>query len=232
MSKKFTTQEFIIKANYIHNNFYNYSKVKYINIYTKVIIICPKHGHFWQRPNDHINNKNGCPKCKFEKLSSIFQKDLQTFTQQANKIHNNFYNYSQTIYKGTNNKIKINCPIHGCFLQTPHNHLNGQGCPRCRNSKGEKQIENYLIENNIKFIPQKRFKDCRNKRPLPFDFYLPELNTCIEYDGRQHYDSSSKYYSKQIIINDIIKTKYCQENNVSLIRITNNIQKSISHLLK
>jgi very-short-patch-repair endonuclease len=96
------------------------------------------------------------------------------------------------------------------------------GCLICKQSKGEEMIKQYCVNNNINYEPQKRFNNCRGKsKPLPFDFYLPKLNTCIEYDGKQHYDTRSKYYSKNLIKNDHIKTEYCINKGITLIRLIN-----------
>lgn len=74
------------------------------------------------------------------------------------------------------------------FEQSPNDHLGKKtGCPICKESNGENIVRKYLSDNHIKYIPQHRFKDCRDKNPLPFDFYLPKYNTCIEYDGEQHF---------------------------------------------
>jgi len=90
-------------------------------------------------------------------------------------------------------KIKIICKNHGEFTTTPNNHLRGSGCPSCGQSKGEDRIQKLLEENNIKFIKQHRFPDCKNIKPLSFDFYLLEYNTCIEFDGIQHFEPRIKF---------------------------------------
>lgn len=90
-------------------------------------------------------------------------------------------------------------------------------------SKGELYIEEILQELNIDFEQQKRFKNCKNKRTLPFDFYIPKYSTCIEYDGEQHYKSidfwggEERFTQRQL--NDKIKDDYCNKNNICLIRI-------------
>lgn len=90
-------------------------------------------------------------------------------------------------------------------------------------SKGENLIREYLDSHNIKFEEQKRFHDCRNTYPLPFDFYLPDYNTCIEFDGRQHFEIVEHWGGeeafKYIIKNDSIKSQYCNDKNINLIRI-------------
>lgn len=122
------------------------------------------------------------------------------------------------------NKVKIKCIKHGYFYQSPKSHINqSQGCPLCRSSKGEIKILNYLDKNNIKCCPQYKFKDCKNIKPLPFDFYLPDHNILIEFDGEQHYFSIDFFGGEEnfsyIKNNDKIKTDYCFNNNIKLIRI-------------
>ena len=141
MSKSLTTQIFIERAKKIHGDKYNYSKVNYINITTKVCIICSKHGEFWQRPNDHLLGK-GCSKCAFNRTLTTNE-----FIDKANKIHNNFYIYDKTAYKKAKEKVTITCPIHGDFLQTPQHHLMGCGCPKCR----------YIKSANSKRLSTKEF---------------------------------------------------------------------------
>lgn len=211
---------FIENANLIHNNKYDYSKVKYINNKTEVCIICLEHGEFWQRPDKHINSKQGCPKCQG------YNKTNQNFIQQAKQIHGDKYDYSKIIYQTATKKICITCSKHGNFLQQPNNHLSNQGCPKCQRSKGEEQISKWLTEHNIYFETQKRFNECKNKRSLPFDFYLPNHNLLIEYDGEQHFNpyrgrQQDKYIQKlkQVQHHDFIKNNYCKQNNIQLIRI-------------
>lgn len=107
------------------------------------------------------------------------------FIERSKIIHNYIYNYDKVVYVNNTTKVIIVCPIHDEFFQKASYHLSGRGCQKCSSSKGELFIWNFLKTNNIKFIEEKRFKECKNKRPLPFDFYLPEYNMCIEYDGRQ-----------------------------------------------
>ena len=101
--------------------------------------------------------------------------------------------------------------------------MNGAGCPKCMSSKGEKEIYNFLTNNNILFIQQKRFIDCRNILPLPFDFYLSVYNLCIEFDGQQHFKEvkifGGKEKFKQTQKHDKIKNDYCSKNNINILRI-------------
>lgn len=227
MPKKSNTAEFIIKSHKVHGNKYDYSQVEYIKSILKVCIICPIHGEFWQRPDCHINLKQGCPKC-----AGNIQMTTEQFITKAKKVHGNNYQYPKTKYKSTHETLEILCPKHGSFFQQAQVHLQNHGCPKCQRSIGEHKIEKWLHSQNISFIPQKRFKECYNKRSLPFDFYLPEFNICIEFDGKQHFLKNSLYYSKDIKQNDIIKTRFCKNKNIRLIRISykENIQQSLNNL--
>ena len=136
--------EFTKKATEIHGNKYDYSKAEYINSHTKVCIICPEHGEFWQTPTNHLSG-NGCPKC-----IKLFN-DINNFIFEAEKVHNNRYDYSKSEYKSTRSKICIICPEHGEFWQTPLNHLKGNGCPKCKTSIMENKVIRELNNKKIKF---------------------------------------------------------------------------------
>lgn len=221
-TKKLTYDIFVKKSNHKHNFKYDYSLVEYQNDKIKVKIICLIHGVFEQRPDHHLKGF-GCKYCGYWFNKNKQTKSTSTFIKQASDKHNNKYNYSLINYKNNHTKIKIICPVHGVFEQQPNNHLNGDGCKKCRNSKGETKIENFLIKNDVKYIKQYVFEHCKNINPLPFDFYLTDYNICIEYDGEQHfkprwYDKNNdEFFNRQK--RDNIKNKFCEENGVKLLRI-------------
>lgn len=103
----------------------------------------------------------------------------------------------------------------------------------CRHqSKWEMFIGDYLNLLNVTFQPQKRFNDCRNQKQsdtLPFDFYLPDYNICIEYDGEHHFRPMEMWggYEKFLINqeNDKIKNEYCKNNNITLLRLPYTLSK-------
>ena len=108
--------------------------------------------------------------------------------------------------------------------QLSRGHTSSCGCRH--QSKWEIFIRDFLISLNVTFQPQKRFNDCKNKKQsdmLPFDFYLPDYNTCIEYDGEHHFHPIEMWggYEKFLVNqeNDGIKNKYCENNNINLLRI-------------
>jgi len=224
---KLTLNEFILKSNIIHGNKYNYSKSNYKNTKTKVIIGCPIHGDFEQTPNSHLSG-SGCVKCSIEQSKLT----LNEFILKSNIVHDNKYEY--TTYINSRTKTKIICPVHGIFEQTPSNHIQGSGCPICQESKGEMTIKLYLDENNIEYDRQKKFTDCLNNRHLSFDFYIPDYNLCIEYDGIQHFEPIDYFggydYFYKIKKRDKIKDDYCKNNKIRLVRIKYN--KNIIFILK
>ena len=124
-TKQHTRESFIEKANAVHNSNYDYSKVNYINYKTKVCIVCPEHGEFWQTPQRHIAGDR-CPYC-----FKNFKKTTENFIDEARRIHGDKYDYSKVEYQGNKKYITITCPEHGDFKQLPQCHLQGQGCQKC-----------------------------------------------------------------------------------------------------
>lgn len=141
------TEQFIIDAKKIHGDKYDYSKVDYVNSQTKICIICPEHGEFWQAPDIHLRG-SGCQECGNVSAKEKNKMKQETFIKKAKKIHNEKYDYSNVKYENTDTKVEIICPEHGKFLQTPHHHLHGIGCPICgANNISENKLFNILKEN-------------------------------------------------------------------------------------
>lgn len=211
---KLNTQTFIDKANQIHKNRYDYSKVHYTNTDTPVIISCKDHGDFKQIPDFHINRKCGCPKC-----SNNVKFDSLEFIDKANKIHNNTYNYSKVNYVNNKNPIIIICKKHGEFTQQPYVHLLNHGCPSCVN-KTEFKFYGKLKELYPKIKRQYKVEWCKNKLYLPFDFAIEEYKIIIEMDGEQHFKQISNWTSPEIQIEkDKYKMKCANDNGFSVIRL-------------
>ena len=147
----------------------------------------------------------------------------KSFIEKSKKIHGDKYDYSLVNYIDQKIKIIIICSKHGEFKQQPKHHLEGSGCPLCNDSKGERIILNYLKSNNLKYQYQKTFNNCKYIQKLRFDFYLSDYNICIEYDGMQHFKSINFFGGDNELIKqkekDKIKTNFCLENKIILIRI-------------
>lgn len=212
-------KEFILRSQIKHNNKYKYDLVIYTNARTKVKIICPNHGVFEQTPDAHLYAGYGCEKCARDshKLTFLSEERLSNII----KIHKNYYKYNDLSIN--NGFINICCPVHGTFSQYLYFHEYGHGCSLCNStSRGEKKIKIYLESKNIDFYMNYSFEDCKNKKRLKFDFYLPSYKVIIEYDGEHHF-KENKYFGvgnlEYITNNDNIKNQYCLDNNIRMIRI-------------
>lgn len=124
---------------------FDLSKVEFKNGRTKVCIICPIHGEFYITPQCFLKYKEGCPKC-----GPRNKRTTEEFINEANEVHNNFYDYSKTEFKKYKEKVCIICPEHGEFWQTPGHHLSGEGCPICR----------YIKSSNSKRRSVEEVKEC------------------------------------------------------------------------
>lgn len=298
--------DFIQKAKSIHGDKYDYSKVDYINNYTKVCIVCPKHGEFWQSPKNHLIQM-GCPSCGkestkekrlrtndefisdckrilgdylfFDKTNYVHSKKKVIITcpihgdfsvypcqvyrgegcpkcsseqrkkENANRFFENAnikyeckYDYSKSIYINSQTKLEVICPKHGSFWITPNTHLTYCGCPHCSESSGEKMVRERLSKYKINFKQEFFIRNdnllCLNKN-FRVDFYLPDYNTIIEYNGIQHYEENAMFNMRtleQQQERDYALRQYCNENKIKLIEIPyteyNNIEEILTKELK
>jgi very-short-patch-repair endonuclease len=227
---KLDTKSFIKKAKEIHGETYDYSLVDYKGVRTKIKIICKIHGEFEQYPSNHL--KTECIKCVRDKMIS----EHDQFLKKCKEKHNNKYDYSKVEYKNAKEKIKIKCKKHGYFFQRAGSHVSGNGCPKCKESKGEIIIREFLKSKKIRFTPQKKFKNCRNILQLSFDFYIPSLKTLIEFNGRQHYEAVELFGGEEKLKvqkeNDKIKKLFAKNNGYKLIVISYKQKKNIENILK
>ena len=202
---------FIIKAKRKWGNKYDYSLVDFKRCNTPVKIIY-ENIIYEQLPHNHLIYAP-------ERRNT---KNTDEFIEQAISYHGDKYDYSLVDYTGGKNKVSILCKVHGIFYQTPNVHMRS-GCPVCSESKGEKSIAKYLDKNNISYYRQHKFSDCRNIFELPFDFYLPKYRTAIEFDGKQHYEPIEFFGGlmayNRLKVNDKIKSDYCEDSYIDLIRI-------------
>ncbi len=157
------------------------------------------------------------------------------FKKRAVKIHGNKYDYSLVDYKNTKQQVKIICKKHGIFNQTPRDHLTGCGCSVCNISKIELKIKDYFDKNNIEYIWHWKDHNCLSplNNKLEFDFYLPNRNIIIEYDGEFHFGKVRFNFNyKRIREYDEIKDNWCKENNKRIIRIPYTEKNNIIKILE
>lgn len=188
--------------------------------------MCKIHGSYKQRLSAHLSGQ-GCPTCGIKRT-------VKNRKQEYNiKKDKNYYNYCKCHkldlpiekYKGNNISIKYKCSKCGnVYKQKPNNHYNVCSCTKCKkriNSKGEKYIKNFLDEHSINYIPQKTFNDLKDKKLLSYDFYLPEYNVLIEYQGIQHYEPrfGDKNYFKIQKLHDKLKREYAKNKDYKLLEL-------------
>lgn len=197
---------------------------------------CNKHNIEWKSNPDSILHGHGCKLCGDEKIRAKNTMSYEEYVTRLKQINPNVKCIGG--YTKATEKALHRCLIDGYEWYTdPENLLTGRGCPKCNKSHGEKEIAAWLKDHGIKYDEQKSFDDCRDKRPLPFDFYLPERNIVIEYDGAQHYRPIELFgggegYEKRIY-HDKIKDEYCKENNLTILRIpyTKDVKKELNKFL-
>ena len=195
-------------------------KLKLLEIDGKNIHLECNKGHKYIQNRNNLLSNRGCNECRKEKITFSKEYVFSKFFE----IHGDLYKYKNNNYKSLNSKIEITCRKGHKFFQKASNHLQGKGCPICRESIGERNISVYLENKSIKFIRQKKFSDCKYISHLPFDFYIPSINTIIEYDGIQHFEPVELFGGleefEKTKIKDKIKNEYCSSKNIELHRIS------------
>ncbi|MBQ2396116.1 MAG: hypothetical protein II304_03610 [Bacteroidales bacterium] len=224
---KRTHDEFISEMNHINPNICIISK--FINTSTKVKCICKKCNHIWSSTPNHLLGGIGCPNCKAIKIGNIRRIDNEEFIKRIEIENKNIEILSK--YKSALQKVKCRCKLCDKFWKsTPANLLQGHGCPMCKESKGEKKIYLYLLDNNIEFETQKKYDDLLgvNNGLLSYDFYLPKQNLLIEYQGLQHHQAVDfkgqgvEFSNHQLSIqkeHDKRKREYASQNGIDLLEI-------------
>lgn len=196
MIKKKTLKEFINQSNLIHNCIYDYSKSEYINSTTKIEIICSLHGSFFQQPRAHIMGQ-GCPICGSLRTGTSVKYTLEEFILEANKIHNNFYDYFKVEYKGSFTHIIIVCPKHGEFSQLPSNHLGGLGCQKCGRGSVSKSENKWLDSLNIPIEYRQTPLEINGQKYF-VDALDPNTKTVYEFYGDYWHGNPEKCNPNQI----------------------------------
>ena len=189
------TKTFIKEASLVHGGKYNYKLTIYKSAHSKIKISCPIHGVFEQTPSNHLNG-HGCQKCKVINSGKVRRKSKSQFIKEANKIHNNKYDYKLVHYRrGHYDKVKIKCLIHGIFKQTPHSHLSGRGCPKCNGSISKMETLWLNSLNLPRYV--KRNQTIRiNKKRYNVDALNHKNHTIYEFNG-DFFHGNPQVYKKQ-----------------------------------
>lgn len=216
----------------------------YVNDGTKTLFKCKTCGNQWLATPNKIKSGTGCPKCAISHVHELNLKSEEEFKKQVKEAGLEIEICSP--YMGANMKIKYKCLICGEISEsTPYRILSGKSCCHfCKSSIGERKIYSFLLKHNIAFEKEKKFSECKRNRPLPFDFYLPNSNTCIEFQGEQHFKIVDFSYalSSESLANardaffriqesDKIKREFCKKNGIRLIILNYKQKNKISDIL-
>lgn len=218
----YSLQDYKEKLHQIWNDKIKFQFDDYHYSETNVYCTCEKN-HHWKTKIYTLLKGHGCLQCSGKKQLTQQQAEKR-LKQRSNQF--SFYPF---IYKNIRTKITCKCNKCNNTWQTCFTHLIGNnktGCPHCRRSRGEQNIQEFLIKNNIEYIPQKMFDGCKGKRKkLIFDFYLPKYNICVQIQGIQHFKATKRFggiKSFQILQKyDRIKRLFCNKNKIQLLYIGN-----------
>lgn len=215
--------------NLFKDNDYTLLSEEYKSCHKKLKYICNKHKErgVQEITLSHLINGEGCRYCGFQRTAKAKMLPDSHYIEWCTK---NNCTYKGRYVKHSLTWIQFECNKHvnlGIQEKSIANLESTCGCPHCKSSKGENSVESFLILHNISYERQKRFENCKYKYTLPFDFYLPDMNTVIEYDGQHHFQptpyngniETAKEEFKLTQIRDNIKNNYCKENEITIIRI-------------
>lgn len=208
---------------YIENFGYKLLSEQYESGKEKILVKCPNPNHepYEVRFSAFKNQNQRCEKCSRE-IASEKRKHDYNFIKESIEFYN--YKLLSNEYNGSLEELDLMCPNGHKFKMSFEKFYNaGHRCTKCSESKGEREITRILNQYDIKSVSQYKFNDCKFKKCLPFDFYLPDYNILIEYDGEQHYKIFDYFGGLDKFIDtkirDTIKNEYCKKNNIKLIRI-------------
>jgi Zn finger protein HypA/HybF involved in hydrogenase expression len=227
-------EDVILSFRKTHGEKYEYNQNDYINSSSKLRITCSKHGQFLQDVTSHKQGQ-GCPQCGRERISESLKTPWDVVLKSFIETHRNEYSYNSESYTLLESPMEMFCKKHGKFEQSPKSHRIGSGCPICNSSRGEKEIQFLLSDFGIVYVHQKKFPELSNY--FRYDFYVPIINTVIEYNGLQHYEPVDHFDGQvgfeKTIERDRIKKEHCVENgiNYEIIRYDEDINCRILEIL-
>lgn len=228
-TKRRSVDEAIAEMKMVHGDRYDYSLITdYKNTKTKLPIICPEHGVFYQTFENHVRNKQGCPKCGLKLCGEHNRLSTEDFVEKARQVHGDKYDYSKTDYTLSQNNVTIICPEHGEFSQIARNHLMGQGCPKCFFDKSgiERDILDFIssiigvdnvVENDRTILDGKEI-----------DIFIPKHNLGFEINGLIWH--SEKFEPNHNAL--LEKTKAAAAKGVHLIHIFEDDWNDKQHIVK
>lgn len=222
MSRKYTTEEFQDRLNSIFGDKFTVVS-KYINNQTKINIKCNDCGNIIQKqPSKMTSAKEGCYICN----GKNHHKTKESFQKEVDQRFPNTYEILEEYEKARKPLLILNKKCGHEYKISPDNLLRGKGCPRCsiKQSSYMDIVETYLEEKGFLYEKEKTFEECKNIRCLPFDYYIPSLNCCIEVDGEFHYNKTKVTLNRRsayelVKCRDLLKDEFCKKSGIKLIRL-------------
>ena len=180
--KTWTTERFISEAKCKHGDRFDYSKTAYAGAHQDVVITCPEHGDFSQRPAVHLRS-GGCPACGKQRGGLVRSSlSAETFVLRANAVHGGRYDYSRSLYLSAKKEVLIGCPAHGFFSQTPDAHvIAGSGCPDCGRLQAFQNKSPVAVQEIVALLASMGVEVVVEH--CGFDLFLPEFKIAIEHQG-------------------------------------------------
>jgi len=221
MKKKLNKEEFIKKANQVHNFKYDYSLVKYVNTETKVKVICKKHNTiFISLVSHHLWMNSGCPICGKERRIDILKDNTKSFIQKAILKHKNKYTYLKVEYINSKEKVIITCPLHGDFLQHPFTHIRGNGCSKCGNMGNMYKKEDWIKKGKNR-VGKLYIIKCWNENEEFYKIGITFLSTKRRYNGKKAmpYEYQILYEQKSLDLGKLWDLELYLKRNIKKLKI-------------
>lgn len=224
---KLSRDEIIERFESIHGDTYSYRSARPDGINSIVKIHCAKHGYFEQKVSTHLQGK-GCPDCGNEKRRMgqfLQQSELYSRLKQLN---GDLFIYPPNLGLELREDVPIICREHGIFYQPLRIHLDGNGCSECSQSLGARRVSHWLNEHEINYEVEALIPAGKKGLPLRADFFLPDYNMYIEYDGEQHFKPIAFFGMDEktsiLVFNeqkerDLAKENWILDNGFELLRI-------------
>ncbi len=235
MSAMKTNQQYIEELSKINPNIV--SLEEYNGSTTPILHRCLLDEYEWHTTPQSTLQGSSCPKC-----AGNIKRTHEQYTEDVIAVNPDIEVIG--IYVNSKTPIEHRCKVHNCiYTTTPENVLLGHGtCPYCKETLGERNVRQWLEQNNIEYVYQHKFDDCKDTYVLPFDFFLPNFNKLIEYDGKQHFEpvdfanKGIEWAKEKFELtkhHDNIKNEYCKNNGISLLRIPyyKNIKEELNNFL-
>lgn len=218
---RLSNEEFISRLHQLYGDKIDTSKVVYKGRKKKVCVICKKHGEYYTTP-ESLYRSISCPDCKKETLRLCRCKTQEQFMKELHQLYgHNSLLFDKVNYVDENTPIYVGCQKHGYYQQLPRVLLKGHGCPFCKTSTLEKNIEKILKEQDIEYKQQYKVPNSL----LRLDFYLPQYKSAIECQGRQHFEPVGHFGGDDTFElrkeRDIRKKNLCNKNNIKLYYYSN-----------